>query len=85
MGILKTPPEYQKAVKPAVDLTNQQVVEIEQLREVLVHVHTMLCGIVDGLDDEGLMVIKALQYFYVIYGVPDMEDDAAEAAAVPRV
>ena len=47
MGILKVSPEHQKAVQPAVDLINQQVMEIEQLREALVHVHTELSGIVD--------------------------------------
>ena len=70
-------------MQPAVDLIKQQVMEIEQLREALVHVHTELSGIVDGLDEEELMVIKALQD--VIYDVLDMEDDAAEAAAVPDV
>jgi hypothetical protein len=83
MDILKVSPEHQKAVQPAVDIIKQQVMEIEQLREALVHVHTELSGIVDGLDDEELMVIKALQD--VIYDVLDMVDDAAEAAAVPDV
>ena len=32
MGILKVSPEHQKAVQPAVDLINQQGIEIEQLR-----------------------------------------------------
>ena len=47
MSIRKVSPEHQKAVQPAVDLINQQVMEIEQLREALVHVHTELSGIVD--------------------------------------
>ena len=83
MGILKVSPEHQKAVQTAVDFIKQQVMEIEQLRGALVHVHTELSGIMEGLDDEELLVIKALQD--VIHDVLDMEDDAAEAAAGPDV
>ena len=48
-------------MQPAVDLIKQQVMEIEQLRDALVHVHTGLSGTVDSLDDEEPMATKALQ------------------------
>ena len=80
-GILKVAPEHQKAVQPAVELIKAQVMEIEELRGALMHVHAELSSIVDGLQDEELEVIKALQD--VIYDVLDMRDDAAEATAAP--
>ena len=58
-GILKVAPEHQKAVQPAVELIKAQVMEIEELRGALMHVHAELSSIVDGLQDEELEVIKA--------------------------
>ena len=36
------------------DLIKQQVIEIEHLREALVHVHAELSGTMNGLGDEEL-------------------------------
>ena len=83
VGTLKVSPEHQKAIQPAVDLIKQQLIGIWQLREALVHVHTELGGIVDGLDDEEPMVTRALQD--MIYDVLGIENGAFEAAAVPDV
>ena len=42
------------------ELIKAQVMEIEELRGALMHVHAELSGIVGGLEDEELEVIKAL-------------------------
>ena len=42
-------------------LIKAHVMEIEGLRVALVRVHAELSGIVGGLEDEELKVIKALQ------------------------
>ena len=59
MCILKVFPEHQKAVQPAVGLINMQAIEIERLREALVHVGTGLSGIAYGLDG------KVLTYYRI--------------------
>ena len=76
VGILKVAPEHQRAVQPAVDLIQRQVMQIEELRGTLIDVRAELNFIVGGLGGEELEIITALQD--MIYDVLDMTDAQGE-------